>query len=75
MEYVDSWQKVPNLFWQELLLSTPIRYIEGDILRNAPSVQTPQSMLEYREECGTKVQARSYQDRPMAPLADPSYLT
>ena len=39
MEYVDPQQEVPNLFWQELLLQNPVRYIEGVILRNAPSVQ------------------------------------
>ena len=66
MEYVDPWKDVPNLFWQEPLLQNPIRYIEGGILRNAPLVQTPQSMLVNREECGTQVQLRSDQDRLMA---------
>ena len=59
---------------QEPLLSNPTRNIVGGILRNAPLVQTPQSKLVNREECGTQAQLRSDQDRVMATLADP-YLT
>ena len=55
MEYADPWQEVPNLFQ----LQNPARYIEGGILRNGSSVQTPQLMLINREECGTQVQLRS----------------
>ena len=75
MEYADPQQEIPNLFLQELLPWNPTRYTEGGILRNAPLVQTPQSMLVNREEFGTKVQPRSDQNRLVAALADPSYLT
>ena len=52
---------------QSLLAGTttinPTRYIEGDELRNAPSIQAPQSMLVNRGEYGTQVQLMINQDR------------
>ena len=71
MEYGYPWQKVPNLFQQELLLENPTRYIEWGIIRYVLLVQTPQSMLVDKEECGIQAQPRSDQDR----LVSASFLT
>ena len=45
------------------------------MLRNAPSVQIPQSMLVNRVDYGTQVQLRLDQDRLVATQTDPSYIT
>ena len=75
MEYVNPLLEVPYLFQQKLLLQNPTRYKEGDIPKNAPSVQVPHLMLVNKEECWTQVQPRSDQDRLAAVSTDPSYLT
>ena len=71
MEYVSS---------QPLAAGTttakPNRHIDGGILRNATSVQTPQLMLIIIQEYETQVQPRQeVMNRLMAVSAGPSYLT
>ena len=53
-EHTNPWLRIPNLFRQELSLQNPPKYIEGDILRDAPLVHIPQTMLPKREACGVQ---------------------
>ena len=75
IEHTETWQEVLNLSQQEPPPRNPTRYMDGGILRKAFSVQTSQLMLVNRGEYGIQVQVRIDQDRPVAALADPSYLT
>ena len=69
-ECVDSQQEFPNPFLREPSLWNPPQYTEGCILRNAPSIKTPQMAL-MKEKCRIQNRSGGNQNKPMAVLADP----